>query len=36
MRVLSLGYSVNDDLSVNVGQTAYSTDNDRYIHHARY
>ena len=27
MRVLSLGYSVNDDLSVNVGQTAYSTDN---------
>ena len=28
MRVLSLGYSVNDDLSVNVGQTAYSTDND--------
>ena len=28
MRVLSLGYSVNDDLSVNVGQTAYSKDNE--------
>ena len=26
MRVLSLGYSVNDDLSVKVGQTAYTTD----------
>jgi len=28
MRVISLGYSVNDDLSVNVGQTAYSKDNE--------
>ena len=28
MRVVSLGYSVNDDLSVNVGQTAYSKDNE--------
>ena len=27
MRMISLGYSVNDDLSVNVGQTAYSKDN---------
>ncbi len=28
MRMVSLGYSVNDDLSVNVGQTAYSKDNE--------
>ena len=32
MRVVSLGYSVNDDLSVNVGQTAYNKDNTGKFH----